>query len=238
MTPPISEPDVPRPRRTALRPGRDRGRARRRTGWRFLLVIPLLAGVACGGGAGQQEGGDGGITPEAGLSFGQPPLLQGRQVMVLPLQQTRGVPSSMRPESELVFALRERAPRVDWILPDRLREIAARTPGIDLSLENLPVGAFLQVEVQRVGDPLYGHLRRLGGLTGADLALLPIQVRFRSRTADMPPAMEIAASLVDVRSGRVYWFGIVDGAAGEADDPATLASAADALARTLTPARR
>lgn len=199
----------------------------------LVCLAPLLA-LACGGGQGQQGGGEG-IVPEAGLSFGRVPGLRGAQVMVLPVQEVRGVPSSMRPESEVVFALEQRGAEVRWVLPDELRRMAARSPGVELPVENLPVGSFLRVEVQRVGDPLYGHLRRLGAMTGADVALLPIRIRFRPEADERPPAIEIAAALVNVRNGRVYWFGIVEGASGPADDPGTLASAADALARRLSP---
>lgn len=185
--------------------------------------------AACAGGAGQSEG----ITPEAGLSYGQPPALAGRQVMVLPVQSTRGVPSAVQPDAELSYALQERGPEVRWILPDRLRELEARSPAIDLSVERLPVRVFLQAEVRRVGDPLYGHLRRIGGLAGADLALIPVLVSYRPEAPETSPAMEIAAALVNVRNGRVYWFGIVEGRSGGANDPGTLASAVAALARTV-----
>ncbi len=199
----------------------------------FVCLASLLA-LGCGGGQGQQ-GGSEGITPEAGLSFGRVPGLGGVQVMVLPVQEVRGVPSSMRPEAEVVYALEQRGSEVRWILPDQLRRTAARSPGVELPVENLPVGAFLRVEVERVGDPLYGHLRRLGAITGADVALLPIRIRFRPEAGEASPAIEIAAALINVRNGWVYWFGIVEGASGPADDPGTLASAADALARRLSP---
>lgn len=188
--------------------------------------MALAVLTACGGG--QAE-----MTPEAGLAFGRPPILQGRSVMVLPVQATAGIPSSLRPEAELTFALQERGPDVGWILPDELRQVQRRSPGVDLSLDNLPVGFFLQAQVRRVGDPLYGHLRRLGGITGADLALVPVRVRFRPAGPEREAGVELAVAVIDVRSGRVPWFGIVDGEPGEADDPRTLASAADALARMV-----
>lgn len=178
------------------------------------------------------------MTPRPGLQYGRVPNLQGQQVMVAPFQIRNGVPSGVQPEAELAFALRQRADRVRWLLPDTLRTITARNPGIDIELERLPVNAFLGAQVERVGDPLYGHLRRLNALTGAPLVLIPVSLRYRSgpREIDgrvLEPAMEITATLIHVRSGRVIWYGIVDGEPGDADDPRTLASAVDALARVV-----
>lgn len=189
--------------------------------------------VACGGGG---EGGD--VVPRAGMQFGAVPDLQGREVMVVPVQTVRGVPTGIQPDAELAFALEERAPGVRWLFPDTLRRFTARNPGIDIDLDRLPVGIFLQAQVEQVGDPLYGHLRRLSALTDVPLVLIPVRLHYRSerQVVDeevLEPAMELAAALVHVRSGRVLWFGIVDGAPGAADDPGTLASAADALARAV-----
>jgi hypothetical protein len=99
---------------------------------------------------------------------------------------------------------------------------------------------FLRGEVRRVGDPLYGVLRRLGALTGAQVALIPVLVRYRPAGASAAPGgtAEVVAALLDVRSGYVLWFGVEGGEAGPADDPGVLASAIDALARRLAGRRR
>lgn len=154
--------------------------------------------------------------------------------MVLPVQSSMGISPGLQPESEIGFALRERGPQVGWIFPDELRSDLARAPALNVPLETLPVGAFLRAEVQRVGDPLYGHLRRLAGLAGADVALIPVAVRHRRPGPERASAIEIAAALVNARSGHVFWFAVVDGEAGGGDDPAAMASAADALARAVS----
>jgi hypothetical protein len=51
-------------------------------------------------------------------------------------------------------------------------------------------------------------------------------------------SVEYVATLVDVRSGRVLWFGVEAGRPGTDDDPRRLASAAEALALRLVPPRR
>jgi len=192
----------------------------------FAAVLAAFLAVGCGGRGSAPP-------PTAGTSFGRPPNLQGAEVMVLPVQGVAGIASALQPESEIVFALRDRGSRVGWIFPDELRETVARSPALELPLERLPVRVFLQAEVRRVGDPLYGHLRRLAAIAGVDLALIPIAVRHRPETPEREAGIEIAAALVRARSGHVLWFAMVDGEPGSGDDPSALASAADALARAV-----
>lgn len=185
----------------------------------FLLLV-----AACGGSRAP--------APEAGDSTGRVPNLQGRRVMVLPVQEVRGLPAGA--DAEIAFALQDRAgDRVQWVLPREMREILRRSPGMPIRIEGLPVGVFLQAEVNRVGDPLFGYLRRLAAITDAELALIPVQVRHRPGGEGTEPAVEIAAALIQARTGRVYWFGVLEGEPGGAGDPRALASAADALARAL-----
>ncbi|NIP57229.1 MAG: hypothetical protein GWM92_13940 [Gemmatimonadetes bacterium] len=202
-------------------------RARSSTALRLSLAaaVPILL-VACGG---RKTG----APPTAGHVQGAPPDLRGHSVMLLPVQSAAGISSGLQPEAEIAFALQERAPQVRWILPDELRSDLARAPALGVPLENLPVGVFLQAEVQRVGDPLYGHLRRIAGLSGADVALIPVAIRYRRDTPRRPGAVEIAAALVSARTGHVFWFAVVDGRPGSGDDPRAMASAADALARAV-----
>ena len=169
--------------------------------------------------------------PAAGESRGAVPALGGVRVMVMPVQAMRGVPGDAT--AELVYALQARGPAVRWVMPDTLRAQLARSPALDVPLDGLPVGMFLRVEVNRLGDPMFGYLRRLNALTGAPVALIPVEARYRATTADRPGAVELVAALVDAQSGRVGWFGVVEGEAGEAASPRSLASAADALARLV-----
>ena len=191
-------------------------------GW--LMVGAVGLGLGC---AGRQA------APEAGSEIGGVPDLRGRRVMLFPVQSGRGLAGGLDPELELAFALTGRGSQVLWILPAEMRSALARSPGLQMEVDALPVGIFLQAEVERVGDPLFGYLRRMGALTGADLALIPVEVRYRAAADTIPGATEIAAALLNVRNGRVYWFGIVEGQGGGPEDPGSLASAADALARRL-----
>jgi hypothetical protein len=117
-----------------------------------------------------------------------------------------------------------------------MRSALASSPGLDAPIEGLPVGMFSQAEVRRVGDPLFGYLRRMSALVGSDMALIPVFVRYRPESAERRSGIEVAAALISARNGQVLWFGVVEGAAGAADDPGSLASAAEALGRRLVPA--
>lgn len=198
------------------------------------VVATRMAGLAAIAalGAGCASGGN---VPTAGTNTGLVPDLRGVRVMLLPVQDVRGLPRNAAAESEVVFALTDRSDEVDWATPERLRATAQRTPGLDFGLERLPVGVFLQREVRRIGDPLFGHLRRLGAVENSDLALIPIQVRFRPAVEGRSAAVEIAATLIQARTGRVVWFGIVEGQGSGPDDPAAVARAAQTLAQTLLP---
>ena len=191
---------------------------------RSLLVAALIVLGACRPRPG---------PPIAGAARGAVPDLIGAEVLVLPVQGSRGVAGD--PDAELGYALRTRGGGVRWLMPPELREALRRSPALDVPLDALPVGIFLRAQVDRVGDPLYGYLRRLAAVAGGQVALIPIEVRHRPGTADRPGAIEVVAALIDVGSGRVAWFGVVEGEAGDGGSPRALASAADALARLLLP---
>lgn len=193
----------------------------------FGLLL-LLSAAACGGGSGS---GSAPPTPAAG--YGGIPDLSGRTVLLLPAQSVdSGLPA---PDPELAFAVEERAGRIRWVLPGQLREALSRSPGVPSDPDRLSVGMFLRAEVRRVGDPLYGDLRRLGALVGADVALIPVQVRERPSPDGAAGVVEISAALLDIRSGRVFWYGVVEGEAGPPGMPVSLATAAAALVRRVSP---
>lgn len=192
-----------------------------------VAVLALTALAGCGG---QQVE----TPPRPGEFQGAVPALEGHRVMVLPVQFAPGVPGPA--DAELHFALEDRGPRIGWVFPDEMREVLARSPALEVHMDALPVGVFRQAEVQRIGDPLYGELRRLAAVANADLALLPLEVRpaLDSLGAVVPDGgLQVTATLIDIHTGRVYWFGVVAGEAGPISDPRTLASAMDALAATM-----
>jgi len=225
---PIAAPRPSFASRAFARPPRFRGVAR-------VACLALLVGAAasCGGGT---------PPPAAGQARGFVPSLLGRKVIVFPVQRNLGIGGDAT--AEMVFALQGAGAGPEWLLPDELRSTMARSGSLNAPLENLPVDVFLQAQVDRIGDPIYGILRRIGAVTSADLALLPIAIRrgppaldSTGAEIDGPVAAEYVATLLDVRTGRVIWFGAEGGSRGPVGDPTRLASAAEALARRLVPQR-
>lgn len=151
--------------------------------------------------------------------------------MVYPMQISSRVLDDATPE--VAHALRTRTSDVDWIFSDELEAIKARSPGVDIAVRGLPVGVFLNAEVERIGDPLYGQLRRMGAIANSDIALIPLSIGVGAEGVGGATVVEIVATIVDVRSGRVIWFGIVAGRPGSVADFGTLASAVEELAETL-----
>ena len=189
------------------------------------LALALATAWSAAGCASQPRG-----LPGPGEARGSVPDLRGTRVLVLPVQLRQGVPAGVTVDEELAFALRSRGETVGWVFPPEMEEALRRSPGMPARLVDLPVGMFLQAEVKRIGDPLYGEIRRLGALAGADVALIPIELRY-----DQEGAYRLTAALVSVLTGRVPWLGVVEGAEGGAEEPGTLASLADALALAVVP---
>lgn len=184
-------------------------------------LLILVAG-ACGGRTAP--------PPEPGLVRGVAPDLRGRRVLVLPFQQVLGVPGDV--DAEFTFALRERGEGVMWILPADVDAVLARTPGMQARTRGLPVGDFLVAEVNRVGDPLYGELRRVAALVDAEVILLPVQAALASEPG-LDPRVRTWATLLDVRTGRVLWFSFLEGQPAPGAGPAALTSAVEQVVGSL-----
>jgi len=186
-------------------------------------VLPIFLGLLLGACASQSA------PPAPGDVRGGMPDLRGHRVLVLPVQIRAGSPSGVTIDEEIAYALSTRGERVSWVFPDEVEATLRRSPGVQANLYNLPVGIFLQAEVNRIGDPLYGDIRRLTTLAGADIALLPIALEYGQGEYDL------TAALLNPVTGRVLWFAVVQGGEGPAGAPATLASVSDALARAVLP---
>ena len=83
------------------------------------------------------------------------------------------------------------------------------------------------------GDPLFGQLLRLGALTNSDIALIPVAIGSGAQCVGGTSVVEIAATIVNVRTGQVIWFGVVAGRPSSVADFGSVASAAEAFAETL-----
>ncbi len=190
--------------------------------FKFAWVAPFfLLAWGCGGPP---------APPGPGEARGALPDLRGFTVMVLPVQLQSGVPRGLLVDPELAHAFRTRGEGVRWVFPPEIDGILDRSPGVQAETRGLPIHMFLQAEVNRIGDPLFGHLLRLAGLTGADVALIPVELKYGTGGS-----YTLSAALIGTRTGRVSWYGVIEGSPGMAEDPAALASVADLLARAVLP---
>jgi hypothetical protein len=72
----------------------------------------------------------------------------------------------------------------------------------------------------------------MAALVDAEAVLLPVVASLEAQ-GDTLSAIRITSAVIDPRSGRVAWFGVLQGGAYPPDDPRGLASAMETLARTL-----
>jgi hypothetical protein len=100
-------------------------------------------------------------------------------------------------------------------------------------VRNLPVRQLLAQELDRIGDPLFGQVYRLGALTSSGYALLPLEARETRGTGGV--FLEMTSALVDARSGLILWLGVVRGTEGLEGDLILAATVADALALEVAP---
>ena len=178
-------------------------------------------------------GGNTAPPPQPGQMRGSPPNLTGRRVILLPVQRVSDVVGDI--DAELAFTLRDRGREIEWIGEDDVEEVLARSPGANVRTRGLPVGDFLVAEVRRIGDPLYGQLRRMAALVDAEAVLIPIAATFEPNqlVVNAQPRVRLTMTLIEPRSGRVVWFGVEEGGDFPRQDPRALASAVERVARTL-----
>ena len=213
-------------------------------------AVAAVALAACGGHKGQTVPEPTAPLPTAGIAA--------QQVSVLPLTliaaeeqlhwdsllSERRVALS-RGDSVIGTLLRARAPEVTWLLPDELRRVARRAPGIAPNPDQLGSSILLHGssrDPEMVPDPLRSELRTLSALAGSGggrYALIPAGLVFRrsggpagARSATAAPGAataELTVVMVDVRTGRVDFRTV---ARGEGDDPWTALTRA---LKSLTP---
>jgi hypothetical protein len=190
-----------------------------------MVGLALVAMAACGR---RTE-----PPPQPGQMRGTPPDLRGRTVLILPAQIVAGVSGDI--DAELAFQLEERGRDIYWVRSDSMASMLRRSPGIDASTTGLPVQQFIYGEVRRVGDPLFGQLRRMSVLVDADAVLIPVAASFEpnQEVVGSPPRVRLMMTLIEPRTGQVLWFGVEEGGDYERSDPRGLATAVERVARTL-----
>ncbi|MEX2281681.1 MAG: hypothetical protein WEE89_04235 [Gemmatimonadota bacterium] len=181
--------------------------ARRNLG-HAALIIALIAPTACGGGP----------RPPVANAPAPMPDLSGQSVLLLPVHPGP-VPAAIMTaagdvrldgvdelDAELAYWLKDRAANVKWVMPDAIDRMLARSPALDIKPRSLDIAVFRHTQVKRIGDPLFGDLKRLASVLNARYALVPIAAENKPGTG-----IEVAFALIDTTFGDVVWFGVLAG---------------------------
>ena len=201
--------------------------------YRVLFATSLILIAACGGKRPS-------AAPPAPTTA-PAPVLTGLTVMVFPTQRGPvavadttakhfGLPSE-KLDAEVAYWLPQLAGSVKWILPASIQRSITRSPTLAVDINNLAVTAFHRAQVKRIGDPLFGDLRKLAAVLDARIAVIPVAAEYIGSTpATARP--QIATAVIDALDGTVLWYGVLQGDT-PAQDEAAIASAAQAFARAF-----
>jgi hypothetical protein len=108
-----------------------------------------------------------------------------------------------RADSMIAVFLTERVTEVNWILPDQLRAVARRAPGMLVNPDQMGT-ALLRNPIDLVPDPLRSQMRNLNAVSGVRFALVPAGLLFY-REPDGGGRAELTVVMVEVRRGQVQW---------------------------------
>jgi hypothetical protein len=128
-------------------------------------------------------------------------------------------------DAELAYWLKDRASNVRWVMPDAIDRMLNRNPALGIKPRALDVAVFRRAQVKRIGDPLFGDLKRLATILDARYALVPVSAEFKPTAG----GIQVAYVLIDTTYGDVLWFGVQTGE--------TAAAAAQRTAELFAPRR-
>ena len=173
------------------------------------------------------------------------PSLAGAAVLVLPVQggTIPGADATMHHwpadrtalDAEIAYWLKQNS-KTRWFLSDQIDRALERSPGLDVQPRQMAVGIFQRGMVERIGDPLFGDIRKLAAVFDANIALLPVGAEYVGATRETAK-LQIATALVAM-DADVKWFGIIEGTEPGVDSQAAVASAAQAFARAFGDKKR
>lgn len=168
--------------------------------------------------------------------------LAGQPVAVLPLTMvlaSRAIPGSQGPaaraaylaaaDSALADLLAVRGSEVSWLLPAELQSTVKRAGGLLPAPHRMGQAVMRSPNLKDTPDPLRTYLRQLVAVTGGGrFALIPAALYVNPAPADSLDA-DLAAVLVDGRTGKVLWRTLARGRG------ASFADALDAALSTILP---
>ncbi len=142
--------------------------------------------------------------------------LAGQVVSVLPFTRViqDGLPPDALPatrEGRLLWAdsllsdlLVERAPEVNWILPNELRRVARRNAPMVGDPDRLGTAILRGRNIKSIPDPLRSSLRSLVAVTGGRFAFIPASLILQPSDSGGVIATLVAV-MADVRGNNLVW---------------------------------
>jgi hypothetical protein len=200
---------------------------------RTTIVLATLLLPACSGRS---------KTPPPVPTAASAPALRATTVMVFPVQDG-SVPSADAQlrhwsidratlDAEIAYWLPQLAPKAKWVLPELIDRVLARSPSLVIDPRSLAVGSFQRAQVRRIGDPLFGDLRRLAAVLDAQIAVIPIAAEYLGAEPAVA-APTVATAVINALDGTVIWFGVIEGAEKGVGSEGAIAAAAQAFARAF-----
>ena len=183
---------------------------RRATVCAASFVLMLLAGNGCA--HAQQSGKPPKPLPAPALLLAP---LAGQPIVVLPVTYlvsdgaaVPGLPETHAAQvawadSILADRLQARGPEATWILPDELRRVARRAPGMVVDPDKMGQSVMRYENLKRVPDPFLSSIRSMAAMTSSRFVMIPAAVRFTQGTSGI--TAEVVLVLADSRSGEIAW---------------------------------
>ena len=217
---------------------------------RFALPVVALALAACAGGSSNvsaqspapaQNAAPGAASaagPILGPFASQPVILLPTQFVVggdsLGWAVAAGSPGEYLKaiDDEIVFALQQRRTARQWILPAALaRKLRNNVTYAPADIYDIGAGPLRDPKLKTdepLADPMASNLRSMIALTEARYVLVPIEISFAGPKNAGRAMLKLA--LVDARSARLVWIGVVASDPSPAFSPAIAAGLASRIA--------
>jgi hypothetical protein len=203
---------------------------------RRFSILGLVLIAACGGSKATEN------APPAPATNTPPPVLAGQTVMVFPVQrgyvpvadptQQHFAIDASKLDAEIAYWLPQMG-NAKWILPATIQRSITRSPTLGVDMHNLSVAVFQRAQVKRIGDPLFGDLRKLAAVHDASIALIPVAAE-NIGTTPAAARTQIATAVINALDGTVIWFGVIEGDDPDARGDASMAGAAQTFARKFS----
>ncbi len=189
---------------------------------RLTVLLVVLVALGCA----SKPSADDGVPPEPRALPTM--LFAGRPVALFPVtlmvaeeklnwrdQLTPRADALAQADSIIATFLTERAPEVNWVLPEALRRAAAQAPRLLPDPDHLGTALLRADNIERIPDPLRSDLRNLTAIAGDRFAAIPASLVW-VQTPEGTARAELALVVADVRFGMVRFRTV---ASGEGDDP-------------------